>query len=58
VRDPLVHGSRHVFHADVDDSFEGEERPSDIRAKIDAHRARSVHIKLSKEMTNENLGED
>jgi hypothetical protein len=36
VRDPLVHGSRHLFFANPDDSFEGEEGPSDLRAKIDA----------------------
>lgn len=36
VREPLVHGSRNLFWTNIDTSFEGEEGPSDIRAKIDA----------------------
>jgi flagellar basal body-associated protein FliL len=36
VREPLVNGSLHLFFASPDDSFEGEEGPSDLRAKIDA----------------------
>jgi hypothetical protein len=36
VREPLVNGSLHLFFARPDDSFEGEEGPSDLRAKIDA----------------------
>jgi hypothetical protein len=33
---PLVYGSRHLFWANPDDSYEGEIGPSDLRAKIDA----------------------
>lgn len=36
VRNPLVYGSRHMFFATPDDSFEGEEGLSEIRAQIDA----------------------
>ena len=32
----LVHGSRHLFYASPDDSYEGEIWPSDLRAKVDA----------------------
>lgn len=36
VRTPLAHGSRADFRTHPDDSYEGEEGPSDIRALIDA----------------------
>lgn len=36
VRVPLVHGSRDLFWAHPDDSYEGETGPSDIRARISA----------------------
>ena len=39
VRAPLPHGSRARFRAITDDSYEGEERPSDLRAKIDAAKS-------------------
>lgn len=44
VADALVYGSRHLFFASPDDSYEGEIGPSDLRAKVDEALALSTVV--------------